>query len=60
MTDKIKRLIEKIKTRMMYNRCYSSMEYSGISVFGMCSGENKSVAFRKERCSSCPYFREVE
>lgn len=59
MLDKIKRLIEKIKIRIFYNRCYSDMEGMAIAIFGMCSGSFSPI-YRKENCSSCPYFREVE
>ncbi len=58
MLDKIKRYIEKIRTKIFYNRCYDNMESKLIAVFGMCAGK-KSPAYRTEYCLSCPYFRDV-
>lgn len=68
MIEKMKMLISKIKTRIFYNRCYDKMEEMSIAVFGMCEGAVKFGIFdgayiekyRKEKCSSCPYFREKD
>ncbi len=59
MIDKIKRFIEKIRTKLFYNRCYDNMESKLIAVFGMCAGKD-SLEYRKENCWSCPYFRDAE
>ena len=67
MLGKLKMLIAKIKTRVSYNRCYDKMEEMSIAVFGMCEGAVKFGIFnddyieeyRKEKCSSCPYFRDI-
>lgn len=58
MITKIKTLITKIKTKIFYNRCYSRMEGLAIAVFGMCSGAYVEE-YRKEKCSDCPYFRDL-
>ena len=57
--DKIKTFITKIKTKIFYNRCYNRMEAIAIAVFGMCSGAYVEE-YRKEKCSDCPYFRDLE
>lgn len=56
MTDKIKRLIYKIKTRIAYSRCYSNMEGIAVATFGMCSGAF-NYEYRKKKCVDCPYYR---
>lgn len=59
MSDKIKRLITKIKTRIFYNRCYSKMEAIAVGAFGMCSGAYVPE-YRKAKCLSCPFFRDIK
>ena len=58
MINKIKAFIAKIKTKIFYNRCYGYMEAVGVAVFGICSGSYVEE-YRKEKCSDCPYFRDL-
>lgn len=58
MIEKIKTFLTKVKTKMFYNRCYGYMEAISIAVFGMCSGAYVEK-YRKEKCSNCPYFRDL-
>ena len=53
--SRIKEIINKIKMRMFYNRCYSANEYIGIAIFGNCKGfgENKT-------CNNCPFFCNIK
>ena len=48
--SRIKEIINKIKMRMFYNRCYSANKDIGNAIFGNCEGfgENKT-------CNNCPY-----
>lgn len=59
MINKIKAIIAKAKEKMRYNRCYSNMEWQGVAVFGMCSGEYFDEEYKKQHCRSCPYYRKV-
>lgn len=59
MTDKLKKFVEKIKTRIFYSRCYNRMEGLAIAVFGMCSGAYVDK-YRTEKCLDCPYFRNLK
>lgn len=59
MTDKLKRFIGKIKTRIFYSRCYNKMEVLAIAVFGMCSG-SLNPEYYIEKCLYCPYFRRIK
>lgn len=59
MIRKIKTLIDKITTNIFYSRCYNDMEAISIAVFGMCSGAYIEQ-YRKEKCSNCPFFRDLE
>jgi hypothetical protein len=58
MTDKLKRLIGRIKRRIFYSRCYNKMEGLGIAVFCMCSGALVPEYF-VEKCLHCPYFTKI-
>jgi hypothetical protein len=59
MTDKLKRLIRRIRTRIFYSRCYNKMESLAIAVFGMCSGA-LNPEYYTEKCLNCPYFIQVK
>ena len=58
MLDKVKRFIEKIKTKIFYINCYNTKERLAVAVFGMCSG-SRQKSYKDRYCLSCPYFREV-
>ena len=59
MSEKLKMLIRRIKTRTFYSRCYNKMEGLAIAVFGMCSGA-LNPEYYTEKCLCCPYFRQVK
>ena len=59
MLEAIKTIIAKIKTRMMLNRCYDTMEDRGIAVFGMCEGKYHNDEHLYKECSICPYFTDI-
>ena len=53
--SRLKEIINKIKMRIFYNRCYSANEDIGTAIFGNCEGfsENKT-------CNNCPYFCNIK
>lgn len=55
--DLIKELRKKLFGR--YARCYTTQEYLGHAVFGMCgglSGGTSNTEYLSESCVGCPYL----
>lgn len=52
--DKFKKWMAELRSTLMVSHCYTDMEYQGIAVFGMCSGNGSPD------CSDCPHFVKVE
>ena len=62
MTDKIKRFIQKIKTRFKQEQCYNRMESKGIATMSMCCGiqyNDMRLPTYQKLCITCPYFRNI-
>ena len=63
MTEIIKGIIAKIKTKIMFSKCYNEMESKGIAVFGMCSGKWHKIddlyKVPYKQCTICRHFRIV-
>ena len=53
--SRLKEIINKIKMRIFYNRCYSANEYKGIAIFGNCKGFGKN-----KTCNNYPYFCNIK
>lgn len=59
MLEAVKTIIAKIKTRMMFNRCYDAMEGRAIAAFGMCAGKYHNDEHLHKECLICPYFTDI-
>ena len=44
------------KSASSYDKCYSDMEYSGISAMGCCEGKTNSAGDLYETCTNCPHL----
>ena len=44
------------KSTSSYDKCYSDMEYSGISAMGCCEGKTNGIGDLSETCTDYPYL----